>query len=189
MKWRVYSYPWNRSRGKVKRKFSCRKGTVWLVEDGAITVLAYRQFKGLTRLVVYERIPGVPVLRETEIIWKRETMLERKKVNREEGHAPQALGTSKILKDVPSIVAHCNVTRFTDGTPREPGTLFIRQQQGQWVVTVKEPSDKAMLTVRDEDLDAALKTLAAMLVDPEAVWEHDPWAKASGPRRGKKRGS
>jgi len=93
---------------------------------------------------------------------------------------------SRVFGGLMNIVAHLAEVRYDDGSPRQPGTLFIKTLGGAWSVTAKEPDAGAALPVVANTLDDALAALDLLLGADDAPWEVDPWARRQGQAKGKK---
>ena len=94
---------------------------------------------------------------------------------------------SSLFASLHSIVAHLAVTRYDDGTARQPGTLMIRTVGASWQVTLKEPDVAAQLVIVAPTLDDALAAASLALESDDTPWQPDPWARVAGRTGGKKR--
>lgn len=103
----------------------------------------------------------------------------------EGSHSHLAPVDSTVFGQLPNIVQHCCVTRYDDGTARQPGWLTIRSQGSAWVVQLKDPDSGCQMRANGNTLDDALALAELLLGAEEAPWEPDPWL-ASQKKRGKK---
>jgi len=105
------------------------------------------------------------------------------------GTGPKNLAAveSRVFGSLMNIIGHLADVRYDDGTPRQPGTLFIKTLGGAWSVTAKEPDAQAALPVVANSLDDALAALDLLLGADDAPWEIDPWARGKHVQGGKKK--
>ena len=68
---------------------------------------------------------------------------------------------------------------------RSPGLLIMRASKDGWQLTLKETTACAMLRVTGRTLDEAWLLADALLGDPAAPWETDPYEAG---KRGRSRG-
>lgn len=87
---------------------------------------------------------------------------------------------SDVFQKLPSLVAHCAVTRYDDGEPRQTGWFTIKTYGSTWVVQVKDPDAAASLSCTAASLDDALALADLMLSSPDAPWEPDRFLGAKG---------
>lgn len=83
---------------------------------------------------------------------------------------------SEIFAKHHSIVAHCAVTQYEDGDPRQVGWITVKTFGFTWQVEAKDPDTCQYLRVTQPSLDDALTLLALLLDSEDAPWEHDVWA-------------
>jgi len=109
----------------------------------------------------------------------------RKKVRQDASPAQQHVAAleSTLFGKHHSIVAHCAVTRYDDGDPRQPGWISIRTFGSVWQVEAKDPDTCQFLRVTQPTLDDALTMLALLLDATDAPWEPDPWAKSRSTKK------
>lgn len=93
----------------------------------------------------------------------------------------------RILGQLPSLVAHCCVTKYDDGSPRVPGWFTTGTKGAAWQVTVKDPDSGAKMVLTGNTLDDAFALAELMLGAEEAPWEVDPYL-ASQTKRKRKNG-
>lgn len=101
-----------------------------------------------------------------------------------EAGGPVAQAATKTLGKFPHLIAHCNVTRYADNTPRKPGWVTIQVRGDEWEVVVKDPDSGAKLVARSVALDDALQLAQELLSAEDTLWEPDPYL---APKKGKKR--
>jgi hypothetical protein len=94
---------------------------------------------------------------------------------------------SVLFANLHSLVAHLAITRYDDGSARQPGTLLVRTVGASWQVTVKEPDVSGQLIFNAPTLDDALAAAALALESDQTPWQPDPWAKTQGSGRSKKK--
>lgn len=92
-------------------------------------------------------------------------------------HTHLAPVESDILSSCPNVIAHCAVTRYDDGTPRQPGWVTVKTMGSAWVLEAKDPDAAARVTATGDSLDNALALLELLLGAEEAPWESDPWLR------------
>ena len=87
---------------------------------------------------------------------------------------------SNVFGRLPSLVAHCCVTRYDDGDPRKPGWFTIKTLGAAWVIQVKDPDSCSQLQATAGTLDDALALAEMLLESEQAPWEPDQWLKQQG---------
>lgn len=106
----------------------------------------------------------------------------------EDSNGPHHLAPleSNVFAKLHSLVAHCAVSRYDDGSPRKPGWFTIKSMGSSWCVQVKDPDSCQSLQAIGATLDDAL-VLAALLLEAESgPWEPDPYLRqqaAKNPKR------
>lgn len=85
-----------------------------------------------------------------------------------------------------SLVEHCALRKYDDGTDREPGWFTVKVTGAAWVVQVKDPDSCTSFSAVADTLDKALDTAALLLACDEAPWEHDTWLAKSKADKKKK---
>lgn len=131
----------------------------------------------------YSSGAGEPI--ELERGWR-----EMKKVRIAEGTAASGPSHVAAIESVMfarfhSVVKHCCVTRYDDGSARKTGWVTIKTQGAMWMATAKDPDACAQITATGQTLDDALALLSQLLGAEEAPWEIDPYMHAQ-PRRGRR---
>lgn len=82
---------------------------------------------------------------------------------------------TNLFHSLPGITAHCAVTRYEDGDPRQVGWVTITTQGALWKVTVKDPDSAASFVMTAPTLDECISMANLMLETDEAPWSHDKW--------------
>lgn len=73
-----------------------------------------------------------------------------------------------------------------DNDERLPGSVYICARDGEFGVTLKEPSQSFMMRLQVASFKLILPTLEAVLADEKkSLWETDPYARKPAKRRGK----
>lgn len=80
---------------------------------------------------------------------------------------------SVIFSDMMSLIEHCCLRKYEDGTDRECGWFTIKVTGAAWVVQVKDPDSATSFSAVADTLDKALGTAALLLACDEAPWEPD----------------
>lgn len=93
---------------------------------------------------------------------------------------------SLLFSKMHSIVAHCAVTQYDDGDPREVGWITVKTFGSVWQVEAKDPDTCQYIRVQQPTLDEALMMLALLLDSEDAPWERDVWAEQQRAKRRKK---
>jgi len=100
----------------------------------------------------------------------------------------QAAPRPKILEKTPTLAGFLLDLQYEDGGgPREPSYLIIKAAGGEWLATLKDPTEARQIRIRVTDLGTVWAALEALLGADSCPWEPDAWAiKASGrkPRKG-----
>lgn len=82
---------------------------------------------------------------------------------------------SDLFSRLPSLVAHCCVTRYDDGDPRRPGWFTTSTVGSSWKVVAKDPDAAAQCTALAASLDDAFALLELLLSSEATPWEPDPF--------------
>lgn len=179
-----------RARGRLPRRphrwLGSRDASLVYVRSGYCVVLSYLAGLGLSPWGwVDENDPICSNL--MHYYYTGEQDMKRRVTTADSPEAPSHFADveSVVFGKLHPIVAHLAVSRYDDGTPRQPGTLMIRCVGASWQVTAKEPDVAAQLVITAPTLDDALAALSLALESDQTPWQPDPWA--TGRTRGKKR--
>lgn len=112
-------------------------------------------------------------------------MRKRQPLQQTEGVKHLAALESNYFGQLLSLVEHCAVRQYDDGTPRETGWFTIKVQGAAWIVQVKDPDGCCSFNALGDTLDKALETAALFLTCDEAPWEHDAFLAQSKARKKK----
>lgn len=93
---------------------------------------------------------------------------------------------STLFSDRLSLIEHCALLQYEDGTARLPGWITIKTQGAAWVVQVKDPDSVSSFSAVAPTLDAAIDTAALLLACDDAPWEADRWLADAAARAKKK---
>jgi len=181
------------SRGRVgkcppRRRALLREMFLQVVKGRYCIVVQFSPYKGYCYRSI--RYLGADRLDLLTIVAPPEFSMKRIQLGQ-----PSADGTAKhlaamecsIFSSLPSLMAHCGVTRYDDGTPRQPGWVSIQTRGAAWIVTVKDPDAGAKLNATGNTLDDALALAELLLSSEEAPWEVDPFLQ--GQQKKKKKAS
>jgi hypothetical protein len=91
-----------------------------------------------------------------------------------------------LFHDRLSLVEHCSLLQYEDGSSRVPGWITIKTQGAAWVVQVKDPDSCSSFSAVAETLDKAVDTAALLLACDDAPWEADKWLAEVAKRNSKK---
>jgi hypothetical protein len=93
-----------------------------------------------------------------------------------------------VLSKTPTLASYLLDLQYEGGGgPREPSYLLIRAAAGEWLLTLKDPTEVRQLRTRVTDLGTAWASLEALLASDCCPWEPDIWAsrgKAGGRKKG-----
>lgn len=92
---------------------------------------------------------------------------------------------TKSMASFPNLIMHCSVTKYDDGTPRQPGWWTLKTQGSAWVLVLKDPDTASQMQCLGNTLDDALALGELLCGSDDAPWEPDPWARRQG--QGKKK--
>lgn len=81
------------------------------------------------------------------------------------------------VKAYPLLLGYMVDSAWPDGAHRAPGRLFLAPEGGQWVATLKEPTQGLILRVSVQYPAEAWPALEAALRLPAPPWQADPWEK------------
>lgn len=101
------------------------------------------------------------------------------------GSAPtQAAPRPKVLEKTPTLASYLLDLQYEDGGgPREPSYLLLRAAGGEWLATLKDPTEARQLRLRVSDLGTVYAALEALLNADSCPWEPDTWATQKAGRR------
>jgi hypothetical protein len=101
----------------------------------------------------------------------------------------RAAAVPKVMEKCPLLAGYLLDTSYEGGVePREPSYLIVKAAGGEWLVTLKDPTEARQIRLRVTDLGTAWATLEALLTSDTCPWEDDVWAAGRRPRKGGKRG-
>lgn len=83
-----------------------------------------------------------------------------------------AMETTRFA-DVMSLVEHCALLKYEDGSPRQPGWITIKTNGSAWTIQVKDPDTACSFAAVADTLDKAVETAALLLSCDDAPWERD----------------
>lgn len=162
------------------------KREVWVVLLGRLDsrlILRYVPFAGW--LPVHLRVFRGHVTGEVHYPhWGIKEMRKRNQAAPSSDSPAQHLAAmeSATFSRLQPIVSQCCVTKYDDGDPRQPGSLFISTQGSMWRATVTEPDACLKLTMMAQTLDDALAGLALALEAESIPWEVDTYAMSKKPK-------
>lgn len=149
-----------------------------------VLCLRYVPFSGW--LLVCLRSPDDPLrVHRSWDHWEIREMKKRTPNANAEASPSQNLAAieSGLFSKLFPIVKQCAVTRYDDGDPRTPGSLFISTQGSMWRATVTEPDACLKLTMMAATLDDALAGLCLALEAESIPWEIDAYAMSKRPKK------
>jgi len=101
--------------------------------------------------------------------------------------ARQAAPKPSVLSKTPVLASFLLDMQYEDGGgPREPSYLIIRAAGGEWMATLKDPTEARQIRLRVTDLGTVYAALEALLAGDSCPWEPDVWTTQ---RKGRKPGS
>lgn len=104
--------------------------------------------------------------------------------------ATQAAPRPKVLDKTPLLASYLLDLQYEDGGgPREPAYLIIKAAGGEWLVTMKDPTEARQIRLRVSDLGTAYAALEALLSGDSCPWEPDAWAMKSSGRKPRRSGA
>ena len=100
------------------------------------------------------------------------------------GTVEQAARVPKVLERTPVLASYLLDLSYEDGGgAREPSYLIVKAAGGEWLVTLKDPTECRQLRVRVSDLGTAYAQLEALLTAGVCPWERDQWAEDRKPKK------
>lgn len=100
----------------------------------------------------------------------------------------QAAPRPKVLEKTPTLASYLLDLQYEDGGgPREPSYLLVRAAGGEWLATLKDPTEARQLRLRVSDLGTVYAALEALVAADSCPWEPDVWAQKAG-SRGRRKG-
>lgn len=101
----------------------------------------------------------------------------------------QAAARPKVLDKTPVLASYLLDLQYEDGGgPREPSYLIIKAAGGEWLVTMKDPTEARQVRLRVSDIGTAYAALEALLTGDSCPWEPDAWAMKSSGRTPRRKG-
>lgn len=99
--------------------------------------------------------------------------------NKATGNGPTHLAAveSNVFGTLHNLVAHCCITRYEDGSARQPGWFTIKTRGAAWIVQVKDPDSCCSLQATANTLDDAVALADLLLGTETAPWEADAFLK------------
>lgn len=94
---------------------------------------------------------------------------------------------SSMFANMMSIVEHCALLKYEDGTPREPGWVTIKTNGSAWTVQVKDPDTACTFAATADTIDKALETAALLLSCDDTPWERDRFLVEQQSKKAKKK--
>jgi len=105
------------------------------------------------------------------------------------GIPTQAAPRPKVLDKTPLLASFLLDLQYEDGGgPREPSYLIVKAAGGEWLVTMKDPTEARQVRIRVSDLGTAYAALEALLSGDSCPWEPDAWAMKSSGRTPRRKG-
>ena len=100
------------------------------------------------------------------------------------GTVEQAARLPKVLERTPVLASYLLDLSYEEGGgAREPSYLILKAAGGEWLVTLKDPTECRQLRTRVSDLGTAYAALEALLTAGVCPWERDEWAEARRPKK------
>ena len=114
--------------------------------------------------------------------------MQRRKVADGQGEGTNSAASieTKPISRIGSLVSHCAVTRYSDGSPRTPGRVTIETRGAVWQVSCTDPDTCAVLRANGPTLHEALMTAALLLESEDTLWEPAPWLRGDDKKRRRK---
>jgi hypothetical protein len=107
-----------------------------------------------------------------------------------EGGPRQAAPRPKVLDKTPLLASYLLDMQYEEGGgPREPSYLIIKAAGGEWLCTLKDPTEARQLRLRVSDLGTLYAALEALLSADSCPWEPDVWAERGRGRTPRKKGA
>jgi hypothetical protein len=78
---------------------------------------------------------------------------------------------TNVLHAFPSLVAHCSVVRYEDGSVRKPGWFLIGTMGSTWTLTVGDPDSDCRMRLNASSCDDVFALADLMLSSADAPWE------------------
>jgi len=82
---------------------------------------------------------------------------------------------SRIFANLTALVEHLVVCRYSDGTPRRTGRMFLEVQGAGFRIVLKEPDMGLELPVSGQTLDDVFAAADLILGVEDPPWIPDPW--------------
>lgn len=92
---------------------------------------------------------------------------------------------SQLFCSMMSVLEHCAMVLYDDGTPRKPGWYTVRTFGSTWQMEIKDPDTLQMMRITQPTHDDMWLMAALLLASEDAPWEPDVWAQAQA-RKSKK---
>jgi hypothetical protein len=176
-------YRWRLWRGCRKRPKVTRQ---WL---GSVRLdLEYGQHTGY-RLVAWAVMEVRGEVRSASKVWSIDVPKKPGEHGGGGSVASQAAPRPKVLDKTPVLASFLLDLQYEDGGgPREPSYLIIKAAGGEWLVTMKDPTEARQIRLRVSDLGTCYAALEALLSGDTCPWEPDAWAMKSSGRTPRRKG-
>lgn len=93
---------------------------------------------------------------------------------------------SSLFSNHMSLIEHCALLQYEDGSPRLPGWISMASQGAAWTLTIKDPDSVSSFRAVAPTVDAAFDLAAMLLAADDAPWEADKWLAEAAKRNSKK---
>lgn len=179
-----------RGRKRVRRFLPRAGAKVSLLWDSFVLELWASPERGFQPAAL-RYLPGAGIAEVTLFPPLAEVSLKKKipQSGQQSGPTSAADLSSVCFARLPHVLEHLAVVRYEDGSPRQPGSIFVRTLGVAWAVTAMDPDSGCRLPVVANSLDDALAALDLLLGAEDAPWEVDPYNKRRGQQTGGKKNS
>lgn len=181
--WRYGAPRWHLSSPRL-----CRGGYTYVLKVGKwVLTCVWLPWFGTTHVAT--SVNGIYTWKKPGHDWYGDLKVMKKKKTAVQASDAKHLAAleSTLLTAQHSLIAHCAVTKYDDGDPRQPGWWTVKTMGSAWVVEIKDPDTCARLVVVQQSFDEAVILAALLLESEEAPWEPDPWLRSNAAKQAKKK--
>lgn len=95
-----------------------------------------------------------------------------------------AAAAPRWFDKTPVLSGYLRDMQYEDGGgAREPSYLLVKAAGGEWLITLKDPTEARQLRVRVSDLMTMFGALEALLTSGTCPWEPDAWAASRSKKK------
>lgn len=158
-----------------------------LALSGGVLLVEHRPYRGYCALALHRTDPDGTVNVVNFPGVESKAMKRRSLGLGADAPLPALSGESVVLKRFPRLCEFLTAVYYDDGSPRVPGTVWLKVDGIAFVLTLLDPDACARLNVRAASLDDVLTLTEKLLGSDGAAWELDRYAAEKAAQKKKKK--